>query len=339
MASVSPEQHSNHLRLLFSRLQEHGLLINPAKRVFGANDIEFLGHRVTREGIRPFDKKVQALHDFSRPTSLRKLREFLGRLNFHSRFLPYIARIIIPLTDLLKTTKAPSSPMTWTSDAEAFFHAAKNALADATLLVHLLHVAPMRLITDASTAAVGAVLQQWQRNSWYPLGFFSQKVKAAEMRYSTFGREFLAVHLGIRHFRHLMEGSSSHVLKDHKLLTFAFRGNPDTYTAREIRHLNFISEFIVDVRCIEGLVNAAADALSHIDAISKPTHDFEEIATAQLTDVELRNIRSSTTSLALSDVPLPFHSGTITCDVSRGRTRLFVPLRLCRHIFNKLHGT
>lgn len=338
VASVSPEQHCDHLRLLFSKLQDHGLLINPAKCVFGVDDIEFLGHRVTREGIRPLEKKVQALRDFPRPASIRKLREFLGLLNFHRRFLPNIARIIIPLTDLLKSAKAPTSPLTWTPDAEASFQTAKNALADATLLVHPLHVAPMRLITDASGTAVGAVLQQFQRNSWYPLGFFSQKLKPAETRYSTFGRELLAVYLAIRHFRHLLEGSSFHVLTDHKPLTFAFRGNHSTYTAREIRHLNFISEFTVDVRYIEGPVNAAADALSRIDVIATPTLDFDEIAAEQRTDDELRDIRSSTTSLALSDVPLPFSSGTIACDVSHGRTRPFVPLRLRRQVFDKLHG-
>ncbi|XP_037561334.1 uncharacterized protein LOC119449239 [Dermacentor silvarum] len=89
--------------------EEYGLLTNPALCVLGIDDIEFLGNRMTREGIRPSEKKVQALCEFPRPTSIRKLREFIGLLNFHRRFLANIARIIIPLTDLLKTTKAPSS--------------------------------------------------------------------------------------------------------------------------------------------------------------------------------------------------------------------------------------
>lgn len=337
VASSSPEQHADHLRLLFKRLQEHGLTINTAKCVFGVKNIEFLGHLVTPEGVQPLDNKVQALRDFPRPTSLRKLREFLGLLNFHRRFIPNVARIILPLTEMLKSNKAPSAPLEWTSAADTAFEEAKNALANATMLVHPLPNAPMRLITDASSNAVGAVLQQFQQDSWCPLAFFSQKLKPAETRYSTFDRELLAVYLGIRHFSHQLEGNDFHVLTDHKPLTFAFRGNHSAYTSRQIRHLSFISEFTVDLRYIEGPVNAAADALSRVSVMTSDAVDFEAIAEAQRRDSELLDLRASPGSLSLSDVPLPFSSGTIVCDVSSGRTRPFVPSPHRRQVFAKLH--
>ncbi|KAL3189692.1 hypothetical protein MRX96_021158 [Rhipicephalus microplus] len=96
---------------------------------------------------------------------------------------------------------------------------------------------------------------------------------------------------------------------DHKPLTFAFRGTYHTYATLQIQHLNFISEFTVDDRYIEGPVNVAADAFPRINAMQAPTRDYEEIAVAQLTDVELRDIRSSSTSLALTDVPLSIFIG------------------------------
>ncbi|XP_075539868.1 uncharacterized protein LOC142574730 [Dermacentor variabilis] len=154
MASSSPEQHPDRLRLLFARLQEHGLTLNTAKCVFGVNNIEFLGHLVTPEGVQPLDGKVEALCDFPHPTSLRKLREFLGLLNFHRRLDCTVARIVLPLTDMLKPSKAPSAPLEWTSSADAAFEEAKNSLANATELVHPLPNVPMRLITDASSNAV-----------------------------------------------------------------------------------------------------------------------------------------------------------------------------------------
>lgn len=337
VASSSPEEHADHLRLLFSRLQEHGLTINTAKCVFGVSSIEFLGHLVTPEGIQPLESKVQALRNFPRPTSLRKLREFLGLLNFHRRFLPHAARILQPLTDMLKSTKSPSAPLEWTDIADTAFQEAKSALMNATLLVHPLPNAPMRLITDASSIAIGAVLQQFQQDSWCPLGFFSQKLKPAETRYSTFDRELLAVYLGIRHFRHQLEGTVFHVLTDHKPLTFAFHGNHSAYTSRQIRHLSFISEFTVDLRYIEGPANAAADALSRVSVVTSDVLDFKAIADAQRSDDELRDLRTSTSSLSLTDVPLPFSSGTIVCDVSSGRNRPIVPSSYRRQIFAKLH--
>jgi cleavage and polyadenylation specificity factor subunit 1 len=69
---------------------------------------------------------------------------------------------------------------------------------------------------------VGAVLQQRQGSEpWRPLGFFSQKLSAAESRYSMFDRELLAVHSSILHFRHLLEGRHFTVFSDHLPLAVA----------------------------------------------------------------------------------------------------------------------
>uniref|UniRef100_A0AAV2JWI0 ribonuclease H n=1 Tax=Knipowitschia caucasica TaxID=637954 RepID=A0AAV2JWI0_KNICA len=58
VASPSVEEHSLHLRLLFERLTEHGLIVNPVKCQFGLSEIEFLGHRVSRQGAVPLPAKI-----------------------------------------------------------------------------------------------------------------------------------------------------------------------------------------------------------------------------------------------------------------------------------------
>ena len=85
-------------------------------------------------------------------------------------------------------------------------------------------------MADASDKAVGAVLQQRIENQWFPIAYFSRKLKPSETRYSTFDRELLAVYLVIKHFRHFVEGREFFVLTDHKPLTYALtitpRGKP-----------------------------------------------------------------------------------------------------------------
>ena len=76
----------------------------------------------------------------------------------------------------------------------------------------LLHYNPhpyseLSLRIDAPQVAVDAVLQQTSNGIPRPLAFFSRKLQPAEMRYSTFGRELLAVYLSIKHFRYFLEGS------------------------------------------------------------------------------------------------------------------------------------
>ena len=82
IASHSLEEHIEHLRQIFTILQENGLQINPAKWVFAAAAVEFLGHRVDQDGVRPLQRHVQAISDFPPPQDVKQLQQFLGMVNF-----------------------------------------------------------------------------------------------------------------------------------------------------------------------------------------------------------------------------------------------------------------
>nr|VZI34709.1 unnamed protein product [Spirometra erinaceieuropaei] len=142
-------------------------------------------------------------------------------------------------------------------------------------LLHLLATARLRFAThdlvvtstgptDASSTAVGASLQQTVRGVLQPLAFFSKKLSPAETRYSVFGRELLAVYLSIRRFRHFLEGREFVVLTDHKPLVFAQKASPDRYSPREIRHLDFISQFSCDIQHVHGTFATPDARFSHV---------------------------------------------------------------------------
>ena len=99
IASSSPEEHEKHLRLVFERQSEHGILINLSKCVFGADHLEFLGHYVDTHGIRPLEDKVRVIREFPQPTTQHKLREFLGLVNF-----TIVSFLVEPLSSNLLTT-------------------------------------------------------------------------------------------------------------------------------------------------------------------------------------------------------------------------------------------
>ena len=219
VASSSPEQHKEHLRLIFERLRHYSIIINPRKCKFGCSSVEFLGHLVDSVGIHPLKHKVQVIHDFPQPTSRRQLRTFLGLINFYHRFIPRCAKILQPLNALLSGSLEHGQALPWDeSTAEAFTHI-KEALATATLLVHPKPDALTNVMTNASNTAVGAVLQQFVDGLWQPISFFSKKLSPAETRYSTYDRELLAAYLALKHLRYFLEGRSFHVMTDHKPLT------------------------------------------------------------------------------------------------------------------------
>ena len=340
IASTTPEEHLQHLKLVFQHLSDHGVVINPHKCVFGVSNLTFLGHHINQQGITPLQEKVQAVREFPQPTSQRKLREFMGMVNFYHRFLPRCAELMQPLHTLLSNN---TQTITWNDATVAAFNATKEALANATLLSYPKMDAPTCLVTDASDIAVGAALQQCINGSWQPISFFSKKLCPTETRYSTFDRELLAIFLAIKHFRHFLEGRHFHVFTDHKPLTYALNSRLDRHSPRQARQLDFISQFTSVIRHVEGNNNPVADALSRIESnalITKqpPEIDFAAMAQAQRVDPQIRSLQSSpSSSLKVEPSPLT-PNDTILCDVSTGFPRPLVPLPWRRLVFDSLHG-
>lgn len=134
VASESHEQHVRHLEILFTRLQQHGLAIHPKKCQFGCTTIDFLGHRVSKEGAIPLPDKVDAIARFPQPRSVRSLQEFLGMVNFYHRFVPKAAQLMQPLHQALK--RPARHLVEWTAERMQAFQDVKAALANATMLAH-----------------------------------------------------------------------------------------------------------------------------------------------------------------------------------------------------------
>jgi hypothetical protein len=163
------------------------------------------------------------------------------------------------LTDLLR-----GSPKTldWSAHAADAFLAAKAALIAPIPLSHLAPGATISLAVDASDSHVGGVLQQLENRAWRPLAFFSQKLTPTQARYSTFDRELFAAYSAVRHFRFLLEGRKFRLITDHKPLLSAMKRTTPPWSARQQRHLSFLSEFTSDLRHASGQTNVVADALS-----------------------------------------------------------------------------
>nr|VZI36150.1 unnamed protein product [Spirometra erinaceieuropaei] len=278
VASSDAAEHQIHLRQLFERLDSFGIVINAAKCEFGAPSLIFLGQEVNSDEIKPVPEKVSAISTFPVPTTINQLRRFLEMVNYYHRFLPHGATILQPLKSLLTQEE--------TSDDRGGH-------------------AQLTLMTDASSTAVGASPQQTVSGVLRPLAFFSKKLSRAETLYSVFGREILAVYLSIRHFRHFLDCREFVVLTDHKPLVFALKASPDRYSPREIRHLDFISQFSCDIQHVHGKENAVADALSRIEMASITTDaiDVTLMAEAQRSDGELPQYRPRTLLYAFKMSP------------------------------------
>ncbi|GFU37271.1 gag-pol polyprotein [Trichonephila clavipes] len=218
------------------------------------------------------------------------------------RFLPKAAEQQYLLSEFLKGSKGKkdSKPLNWSSEAITAFQRCKQALADAALLAHPSPSAPLALHVDASDYAIGGALHQVVDSELQPLAFFSRKLTSSEKSYSAYDRELLAIYSAIRHFRYMLEARDFTVFTDHKPLTYAFRQKSDKCSPRQIRQLDFISQFTTNIVHIPGSDNIAADVLSRVSAITFPSQiDYDCITETQQTDQELHTLIASGTSLEL----------------------------------------
>ncbi len=160
IASRSEEEHLQHLRILFQRLSDASLVINSKKCVFGVAAVEFLGHHVTAAGTSPTAAHLEAIQRHPRPTTVKKLQGFLGTINFYRRFVHAAARILKPLTDVLRGSPGPSTALEWSEDMAPAFASVKAALCKTVSLAHPSLTAELALMVDASAEHVGVSLQQ-----------------------------------------------------------------------------------------------------------------------------------------------------------------------------------
>ena len=118
----------------------------------------------------------------------------------------------------------------------------------------------------------------------------------------------MAVYLGVRHFRHMLEGRDFCVYTDHKPLTHAFNANLDKYSPRKIRHLDYISQCTTNFCHIKGKENIVADALLRcvvetLNAEPSNIIDLDQLADEQFGDEDLEKLRKSSSKVCRCAFP------------------------------------
>ena len=122
--SPTAEEHERHLRVVLQTLREHQLYAKFSKCEFWLSEVAFLGHVVTRDGISVDPKKVEAIQDWPRPTSVTEIRSFLGLAGYYRRFIENFSLIAAPMTKLTQK----NIKFQWSDECERSFQELKDRL-------------------------------------------------------------------------------------------------------------------------------------------------------------------------------------------------------------------
>ena len=267
--SETLEDHYKHLRKLFTRFDDFGMFINTKKCLFAKQEVKFLGYKISTQGMGTLDDKVSAVSQMPPPTTVTEVRRFLGSMTYYRAFLPNIAEVIAPISNLLKGPKKPKkSKIEWEAVHQHAYEATIKALCEATYLSFEDPDSPLVLTTDASLSHAGAVLEQVSlgkdHSEMKPLAFFSQAFPRSKMARSVFGRELTALYLAVKHFKYRLRGRKLIVRTDHSPLVKAVNNGVGMgeHSLHEERYIQYIKDYQPAMIYIKGEENVIADFLS-----------------------------------------------------------------------------
>jgi hypothetical protein len=197
------EEHLKHLEEVLNRIRKANLHLKAEKCYFGANELQFLGHVVGEDGVKPDPEKVEKIKDYPIPRNIRELRGVLGLFSYYRRFIENFSKIAAPLNELLKK----EVEYNWTDKQQQAFEALKEKLITAPIVQYPDFEKPFFLYTDASTIGIGSVLAQKSEKGEHVIAYASRTLTPAEKNYGVSELECLAVVWSIKYFRHYLCGS------------------------------------------------------------------------------------------------------------------------------------
>jgi hypothetical protein len=171
---------------VFQRLRENKLYAKFEKCKFGVLEVDFLGHKITQEGLKMDDHKVKAILDWESPRLVSAFRSFQGLACYYHKFIKNFAKITTPLINLLKKS---SGIYEWEEACNEAFEILKDILVKVLVLKLLDFDKDFEIHSDASNFAIGGVLVQDRR----PLAFESKKLNETKQRWSTHEKEMWGV--------------------------------------------------------------------------------------------------------------------------------------------------
>ena len=277
--SPSEETHKKHQHEALQRLRQAGLTLRGSKCQIGIEQVVYLGHVFSAEGMTPDNSKVQAVQEWPRPRDATEVRQFIGLASYYRRYIQHFADIARPLHRLTQK----DATYCWSEECEQAFRNLKTKLTEAPILAYPRfdkEASPLVLQTDASLTGLGAVLEQ----DGQVIAYASRTLSMSEVNYSVIQRECLAVVWGTKQFRHYLLGRPFQLWTDDEPLKWLAGQKMEGILCRWAIALQ---EYTYTILYRKGTLNGNADALSRrADPKKSPA-----AATAVQTNMTMEDIR------------------------------------------------
>ncbi|KAM2774297.1 hypothetical protein COP1_019197 [Malus domestica] len=244
--------HIRHLNLVLKKLREHQLYAKFSKCQFWLNEVAFLGHVVSAQGIQVDPQKIAVVENWEQPRTITEVRSFLGLAGYYRRFVQETSMIALPLTKLTRK----DVKFEWDENCEQSFQQLKYCLTHAPVLVLPDDSGNFEIYSDASLNGLGCVLMQYNR----VIAYASRQLKIHGRNYPTHNLELAAIVFALKIWRHYLYGEKCKIFTDHKNLQYVFTQHD--LNLRQRRWMELLSDYDCTIEYHSGRANVVADALS-----------------------------------------------------------------------------
>ena len=256
-----------NLEQVLQRCEETNLVLNWEKCHFMVQEGIVLGHKVSKTGIEVDKAKIEVIEKLPPPTSVKRIRSFLGHAGFYRRFIRDFSKIAKPLCTLLEQNRS----FVFDEDCQRAFTELKKALVSAPIIVAPDWALPFELMCDASYHAVCAVLGQQKMKVFHSIYYATRTLSKAQLNYTTTKKEFLAVVFSFDKFRAYLVGTKVTVYTDHSAIKYLLAKKDAK--PRLIRWVLLLQEFDLEIKDRKGTENQVADHLSRLEEGNKESRE------------------------------------------------------------------
>ncbi|XP_055596636.1 uncharacterized protein K02A2.6-like [Uranotaenia lowii] len=215
------DEHNSRLQEVLHVLGENNAKLNKEKCLFGTDQLEILGFKVSASGISPSEEKISAIKNFRVPKTKEEVRSFLGLINFVGHFIPNMSTRTEALRKFVR-----GEVEVFGEDQLIAFNDLRFELSNTVRQLGFFDPEDsIELFVDASPVGLGAVLtQRNKQNVPRIISFASKGLTKAERVYPQTQREALAVVWAVEKFYHFLFGTVFTIFTDHKTLEYIFGG-------------------------------------------------------------------------------------------------------------------
>ncbi|KAD0325810.1 hypothetical protein E3N88_44451 [Mikania micrantha] len=230
--SKSEREHEDHLKKVLELLRKEQLYAKFSKCEFWLKEVHFLGHVINKDGIHVDPAKIEAIKNWTTPSTPTEIRSFLGLAGYYRRFIANFSKIALPLTTLTQKSQA----FIWGQKQEDAFQLLKQKLCNSPILSLPEGSDDFIVYCDASNLGLGCVLMQRDK----VIAYASRQLKVHEKNYTT---------------HDLNHKSLQHILNQKEL------------NMRQRRWVELLTDYDCEIRYHPGKANVVADALSRKEPV------------------------------------------------------------------------